>query len=134
MLSNISVLGQRNYSEVLELQSHADIMISFEPEGDDQLLKTFLPSKVLDYIAGHKPVIAITPENSESWKLCNRGYGWAIKPDDYKGLALLLSGFVEKVGCGDRTLLSFTSSTLEEYSVTYCVEKLSKLMDSLVKS
>ena len=131
---NVKILGWRNYSETLELQSTADIMVSFEPDGDHPIFKTFLPSKMLDYIASRKPVLAITPEDSESWKLCVRGYGWAIRPSDHKGLASLLSRLTEKFMLGDRSLLSINMLPPEDYAAPYCADKLSKLMDKLVNS
>jgi len=130
---NISILGKRNYSEVLEIQAGADIMVSIEPDGDNPILKTFLPSKMLDYIAGRKPVLAITPENSESWKLCNRGYGWAIRPDDHRGLALLLNGFLNSIDGDDWQFLRLKPFPPDEFSASFCVEKLSKLMATLLK-
>ena len=70
------------YSKAQEKQAAADIMLSIEPDGLNPLLKTFLPSKILDYIAARKPILAITPEDSEAWRLCKRGFGWAIRPGD----------------------------------------------------
>ena len=74
----------------------ADLALSIEPDGSDPLLKAFLPSKILDYIAARRPVLAITPEDSPSWHLCARGYGWAVRPGDPQGLAELLAELVKK--------------------------------------
>lgn len=131
-LPQISILGRKTYAEILAIQAKADIMISIEPDGDDPLLKTFLPSKMLDYIAARKPIIAITPENSASWKLCNRGYGWAIAPGNGKILAQLLGDIL--TGRDDRDILYRAPllSLPPEYSAPVCVKQLTDIMEKLI--
>jgi glycosyltransferase involved in cell wall biosynthesis len=87
--------GPLNFSDAHSVQSGADVLLVIEPDGDHPLLKHFLPSKVMDYLSLRKPILAITPQCSETWRLCREGYGWAIQPSDTEGLAALLSDLAD---------------------------------------
>jgi len=126
----IILMGKMNYDDVVKMQGTADILISIEPDGDNPLLKTFMPSKVLDYMASKKPILAVTPKNSETWKLCDKGYGWRIEPHDDSGLGKLLVELSKKY-MRNESLLPVLEP-LEEYTVSYNVEKLIKNMKILI--
>ena len=86
--------GQHGYvslEAVARVQAEADILITIEPGGADPMLLHFMPSKNVDYIACGKPILAITPDGSETARLCGAGYGWAVVPDDPAALAEKLS-------------------------------------------
>jgi glycosyltransferase involved in cell wall biosynthesis len=133
-LNNITVLGRRNFTEAQELQKAADIIISIEPGGGDPIFKTFLPSKVLDCIALRKPVLAITPENSETWRLCRLGYGWAVMPDEFKALAKIMEKLCQTSASDGVRLLNPELKPPEEYSAVCCVKKLNTLFNTIVNT
>ena len=126
----ITVLGRKRYAEVIEWQENADVLISIEPDGTSPLLKTFLPSKVLDYMASSKPILAITPKNSETWKLCEQGFGWQVKPEDSVGLGKLLVKLSSNHDSGK--ICYKPKNYLLEYTAAYNVQKLVKIMETLI--
>ena len=123
-LPGVSLLGRRDYDDVLKLQAGADVMLSFEPDGKNPLLKCFLPSKVLDYIHAGKPFVAITPEGSETWRLCEQGYGWAISPDDKAGLKDLLLRLLGQKQAGGQVVPGAPKELPPQYFARSCVERL----------
>jgi glycosyltransferase involved in cell wall biosynthesis len=128
----ISIIGRLNYNEVLKIQNHANIVISIEPDGNNPILKSFLPSKILDYLVAQKPILAITPKGSESWDICNKyHFGWAIKPNDSKSLATLLEKLI--VDTNKSIDLKSNYEILNKYSVKHCVSALNKLFDKSIK-
>lgn len=127
-LPGVSLLGRRDYADVLGLQAGADVMLSFEPDGENPLLKCFLPSKILDYIHAGKPFVAITPRGSETWKLCEQGYGWAISPDDNAGLKDFLLQLVDQKLTSGQVTLGAMKEAPKQYSVQPCVEILVRKM------
>lgn len=74
--------GPVTFAEAGIAQENADVLLTIEPDGDDPMLKHFLPSKNLDYMAQGRPILAITPASSETHRLCSKGYGWAVSPND----------------------------------------------------
>jgi glycosyltransferase involved in cell wall biosynthesis len=99
-LPQVVVAGHVPYAESVALQARADVLVSLEPDGTSPLLRTFLPSKLLDYVASGRPVLAVTPVGSESGRLVDPRYGWAVAPDDAAACAGLLEGFVRDVRAG----------------------------------
>ena len=130
-LPGVLLLGRRDYGDVLRLQASADVMLSFEPDGENPLLKCFLPSKILDYIHAGKPFVAITPRGSETWKLCEQGYGWAISPDDKAGLKDLLRWLLEQKLISGKVALGAVKEAPKQYSAQSSVESLVRKMMSL---
>ncbi len=126
----VLTLGKKTYAEVLQMQVSADILISLEPDGKSPLLKTFMPSKVLDYIASNKPILAITPENSETWKLCEKGFGWHVKSGDRVCCGTLLSELIKKHTNGEKLLP--VNEPPEEYTAAHNAERLVRAMKKLI--
>lgn len=83
--------GAIPYKEVAGVQAKADALVTIEPGGDNPLLRHFMPSKNLDYIAMGKPIFAITPKGSETDHLCRAGHGWSCSPGDSAAIAEKLS-------------------------------------------
>jgi len=114
------------------VQAEADVLVSIEPKGSDPLLKHFLLGKVVDYVALEKPILALTPEGSETEILCRSGRGWALEPDDSEGLAQLLADLLERAMRGKR-LMDFMGSRpaqLEPQTVvTAIMARLENLVD-----
>ena len=85
----------------MQAQSEADILVTIEPGGDSPFLSHFMPSKNLEYIAARKPILAITPNTSETAKLCGEGYGWSAAPGDAERLAALLNKIATDHAAGE---------------------------------
>ena len=83
--------GSVSLEAVARVQAEADILITIEPGGTNPMLLHFMPSKNMEYIACGKPILAITPDGSETARLCATGYGWAVDPDDSVAVAEKLS-------------------------------------------
>ena len=76
-----------SFDRVKQLQAEADLLLSIEPDGDNPLLPHFLLSKIVDYLATCKPILAIALPGSETDRLCRAGLGWAFAPGSSAALA-----------------------------------------------
>lgn len=94
--------GAVSFDAAAAAQDGADALLTIEPDGSDALLRHFMPSKNLDYIARRKPILAITPAGSETERLCSAGYGWPIMPGDASGLAERLALLTRSHIAGDK--------------------------------
>lgn len=93
----ISYHGAVPFAEAYGAQQAADIVLTIEPETGDVFSNSFLPSKVIDCLALQKKILAITPEGSETAKICAEGYGWAIAPSQTEQIATQIITLVENV-------------------------------------
>jgi glycosyltransferase involved in cell wall biosynthesis len=90
----LELLGHLDQRATRSLLASAHVLLSLEPEGAHELTNAFFPSKLLDYLAARRPILAIAPKGGEAWKLCAEGYGWAHEPADEAGIAERLGGLV----------------------------------------
>lgn len=87
--------GSVSFKEAMEYQISADILLCIESKESTPLHRYFLPSKVVDYIAIQKPILALTPKKSITSHYCHRGYGWAFEPDDVSGIKNFLFSLLQ---------------------------------------
>lgn len=85
------------FAEAYHAQAAADLVLSIEPDTGHPLGTAFLPSKVVDCLALGKPLLALTPTGSETEKICNEGYGWALSPRAPETIAKTLIELVGKL-------------------------------------
>ena len=123
------VKGRIDYVELLKIQKKSDILISIEPDGNNPILKTFLPSKILDYVVLQKPILALTPEGSETWNLCNiHGFGWAVESNHVEKLYQLLIEILS--GKKQSSMLRPNYELLNQYNVINVVRSLNGLFET----
>ena len=82
----------------MKLQSEANFVVSIEPQATHPLHPHFLLSKVVDYLASGRPILAMTASNSMTAAYCSKGYGWAFAPDDVDGIAAFIEGQLKNGG------------------------------------
>lgn len=122
--------GALPYNETVSVQKSADVLLVFEPDLNHELQSHFLPSKVLDYLHLGKPILAITPEGSETARLCDIGAGWAFSPGDIGGIAATLS----KMATSSVTLSMQDSEDYRmAYSPAHVVPKLQAILSAMVE-
>lgn len=86
--------GQIPLEGAVAAQRDADVLVTIEPDGESPLMRHFMPSKNLDYVASGKSILAITPHGSETARLCAQGFGWSVAPGDVETLAQCLEDLV----------------------------------------
>jgi glycosyltransferase involved in cell wall biosynthesis len=86
----IRLLGHLDQTATRSVLDDAHVLVSLEADGEHELLKSFFPSKLLDYLAARRPILAIAPRESEASRLCAEGYGWSHEPADVEGIATRL--------------------------------------------
>ncbi len=94
---DIRYRGAVSYAEACAVQYASDIALTIEADSEHPLIKATLLSKVTDCFALGKPMLSITPEGSETERICKSGYGWSAAPSNPQEIAKLLCGLVEKL-------------------------------------
>ena len=124
-----TITGPLGYAETRNLQEQADVLLSIEPADDHPLIKAVLLSKMVDYLAIRKPILAITPVGSTSEALCARGYGWSIDPRQPEKLAHCFSMLVDT----PINQLPCNPALPEELTAQYNVAKLEFVFQELTR-
>ncbi len=62
---SVAVLGQKSYGETQNLLKTSDILLLIDAPLAESM---FLPSKLVDYLALGKPILALTPKGGASWE------------------------------------------------------------------
>lgn len=123
--------GAVSHDEAIAAQQSADVLLVLEPDMGHELQTHFLPSKVLDYMHSGKPIFAITPEGSETYRLCQSGAGWSFAPNNLAGIAAALSQMVT-YGAEFTAPPSSTHDFRLAFSPTTVVPKLQALLTEMV--
>lgn len=89
--------GQVPFKQAIEAQMAADILLTIDPEMENPLSKELLLCKVTDTLALRKPMFAITPDNSETMRICNEGYGFAAIASQPESIGMCLIDLVSKI-------------------------------------
>lgn len=89
--------GPVSFRKAYAAQAAADAALNIDAEMSDPLCKHFLPTKVVDCLAMGKPLLAITPEGSETARLCAEGYGWAAAPSRPQEIAACIARMVQEL-------------------------------------
>lgn len=81
-------IGNLPFSQAMQLQSTADILLLFDYNFDNNEDALFFPSKLLDYIQVRRRVMAITNTNSTTWRVIHKHkLGDCFNHEDILGLA-----------------------------------------------
>lgn len=113
--------GAVSYATSCAVQVAADMVLSIEPDLAHPLGNCFMPSKVLECLALQKPLLAITPEGSETDVLCSQGYGWAVRATNPQALAECLAQRIENLA---DLRASSCKPAPSRYSATQVVEQV----------
>lgn len=89
--------GHVPFAEANAAQHAADLVLAIEPDSQHPLIKGTLLSKITDCMAQGQRMLAITPEGSETERICKEGYGWAVPPSKPKELSERLIELVSGV-------------------------------------
>jgi glycosyltransferase involved in cell wall biosynthesis len=85
----IELAGMLPYTECLERQMQADVLLLIQPG-----TKTQIPSKLYDYLCLNRPILSITPLDGALGKMIKKyGFGDVCDPDDTEGIVTILEQF-----------------------------------------
>lgn len=83
--AHVSITGSVPYFESLQYQAASDALLLIDAPCDGP--SVFLPSKLLEYLAFGKPILALTPPRGMSAGLVHQAGGIVVAPDDVDAIA-----------------------------------------------
>lgn len=123
-------LGLLSYSDAMQLQKDAHVLMAIDSPAASEDQALFFPSKLLDYIASRKKVLAITDTNSTTYQVIQNKYGDCVAHNDIDRLKRLLKEYVECYRLNNSCFFS-NKITDETYDARYNADRLNELFQQL---
>lgn len=89
-LSNVTFRGPLGWSEAKKAQASATLLLSIDTLDGDERADMFFPSKLLDYLAAGRKVIALTRSGSTTHQVIEGKFGWCFNQHNLDQLPNLL--------------------------------------------
>jgi glycosyltransferase involved in cell wall biosynthesis len=120
LLPREDALNQLANSQVLLLIDASSIVPSI-----------FLPAKLVEYLAFHKPILAITPPGTSADLIAATNTGIVVDPGDITGLAQAIIHYY-RLHQANQLQIQPNFEEINLYSATHYAEQLAKILNGLV--
>jgi len=124
---NLHLLGPLESSSATMAQRDATLLISIDTLEDDARADMFFPSKLTDYLAARRRIIALTRKTSTTHEVVNGKFGWCFDRQNLDKLPALLLESAAAYARKDSTFFSYSSDSLE-YSLATQAPRLLAMM------
>jgi hypothetical protein len=125
--SRVEDRGPVSMAEAHKLQRSAHALLLLDPQPAGGPPPVVLPSKILDYLAARRPIVAVTAEGTASHDIAVRAGGARFDHQDAEGLARHLRGLVERRDAG----VTAFPEPLADYAASVNVERLVRTFEEL---
>lgn len=130
-LTNIKYLGPVSMEEANDLQQSAHILVLIDSLDENPAYSLFFPSKLLDYLAARRKILAITGAGSTSRHVINTKYGFCFDETNLLDLPVLIGEVLEKFKAGDERYFTYPAD-FDEFSVKSNTARLSGWLEDLI--
>jgi len=125
----VHLSGVLSRADTLSLLGKSDLLLVVDAPSRNPSL--FLPAKLIEYLAFHKPILAITPPGVTADLVRNANVGSAVNPIDTIGLVQAITQYYQLHQTGQLRVQP-NQSELDRYSAANYAEQLSALLDRLI--
>lgn len=129
MVKNLGLLA---YNDAQELQKKADVLLVLDTPFYSNHSAMFFPSKILDYIAAQRRMLALTNINSTTFNIINGKYGDCFAHNDTENIANKIREAVSQFRAKNKNYFYYNNID-NTYAADINASKLEQLMLSLVK-
>jgi glycosyltransferase involved in cell wall biosynthesis len=130
-LKNINYVGPLSMKEAMKLQHSATALISIDALESDPRFDMFFPSKLLDYLASRRLIVAITGKSSTTFDVIEGKFGRCFSPENLKELPAYLISIVEHYLNRDERFFEISSAFME-YSARHNAGRLEEMLKEAV--
>jgi glycosyltransferase involved in cell wall biosynthesis len=122
----VKFTGIMPYSQTQAITAQADVLLVIDAPNLES--SVFLPSKLVDYLPFHKPIIGITPLQGSSADLIQRLGCPVASPDDTDAIVRILAELVEAWETGTLNVSAAYSSVALEYDIRNITRQIDTLL------
>ncbi|GIL22502.1 MAG: hypothetical protein BroJett042_10150 [Bacteroidota bacterium] len=130
-LKNVKYLGPVSADAAMQLQRSASVLISIDALSEDKIFELFFPSKLLDYFAARRPILAITGKHSTTHQIVANKFGWCFEEDTLADLPDFLNAVTQALLHGNDDFFKFDNNPAQ-YGSNHNAEKLEKILHTVV--
>lgn len=130
-LDQVKHFGVVSYDQMLKLQREAHILVNIDSNITDSQHSVFFPSKLLEYFAAKRRILAIGTKHSVTHDIVTQSHGDFIEIDDDQGLRETLILYWEKFRNRDKEFFS-SNQEINQYGAQYNAMKLKEEFDQVI--
>lgn len=125
LVGNVDCRGQVPFEQVARSLERSDLLLLLQPG-----TKTQIPSKLFEYIASGKPILAVTPEDGGTARIVGgENLGKVASPDDPAQIAEAICGLYSDWLDGTAGV-GLNSESRQKFNIKKITSKLAALLDS----
>jgi glycosyltransferase involved in cell wall biosynthesis len=131
-LPQVKYIGSLGWSAAKKAQARATLLLSIDTLEGDVRADMFFPSKLLDYLAAGRKVIALTRTGSTTYEVVQDRFGWCFDNRTLSQLPDLLLDALRAYARKDATFFRPTADPME-FSLSRQAPRLLQLMDAVCR-
>lgn len=124
----VSYLGSLSSDDALRLQQSSHVLISIDSLESDPRYDLFFPSKLLDYIASNRIIIALTNKKSTTYEVVEGKFGKCFYPENLHELPEVITTLVNDFTSGSFTSLFPNSKDVSQFEAEANTIELAKIL------
>lgn len=129
--SFIKYVGPLDMNKALKLQQHAHVLVLIDSLHEDPKYQMFFPSKLLDYLAAKRFIVAITGRESTTHAVVEGKCGKCFDISSIQELPSFIISLIDRFLKKD-ILFFETTQNIDEYSAEYNAERLTNMFAQLL--
>lgn len=128
----VKYIGPLGMNEALRLQQNAHVLVLIDSLHEDPKYQMFFPSKLLDYLAAKRFILAVTGNESTTYEVVEGKCGKCFETSSIQELPLFMITLIDRFFKKDISFFE-TNQNIEEYSAEYNAERLMNMFEQLIK-
>lgn len=130
-LPNVNYQGPVSLDAAMALQRSAHMLLVIDSLDSDQRFDLFFPSKLLDYMAANRPILAITRSSSTTHDVVHKKFGACFDEAGMADLGAFLNEQIEAFTQNHYPGFAVDKETVLQYSADTNAEKLDQIFKQL---
>lgn len=131
-LKNVSYLGALELDKALQLQQQAHVLVLIDSIEPNERYNLFFPSKLLDYLAANRMILALTNKESTTFDVVENKTGKCFCPGNMNELPPFVRNLVSEFIHGSFRYALNTEDLLQ-YEASFNTKRLERIFSDAIK-
>jgi glycosyltransferase involved in cell wall biosynthesis len=131
-LKNVKYLGALDLNEAIELQQNAHVLVLIDSLEDDPRYDLFFPSKLLDYLAANRLIVALTNKNSTTYDVVEDKIGKCFYPENFHEFPAYMTMIIEQLINGIQPAIK--ADDISQYEASVNTKRLEEIFTTAIST
>jgi glycosyltransferase involved in cell wall biosynthesis len=131
-LKNVTYLGALPLTDAIQLQQDAHVLVLIDSLDNDPRYDLFFPSKLLDYLAANRTIIALTNQNSTTYDVVENKTGKCFYPGNFEEFPKFLATLIEQLKNGVQP--EMRPDNLSQYEASVNARRLEEIFTNVIRT